>query len=457
MSYVFPHIAERVFGRAHPIEPEAFRAIIDGPLTQRIMSGSNADAGKKSVKASSALRKQRRERLHAVAAGEWQNCSGDVGEYFLTDSGVAIVPVCGVLGQRFDWLAALCGWTTYEGLSATFDAIDNDYRVKAVLLDVESPGGEAAGMLDIADRIIASRKQRPVWAVANAYALSAAYAIAGSAERLIVPRLCTVGSIGAVAIHLDQSGYDKQAGLKYTAIFSGARKIDGWGHAPLSDDARVSMQERIDYCREQFASLVGRQGRMTHSDALATDAAIYHDRPAVQAKLADAVGSFDEALAELSEKAAPRPRSAVTAAVASAVNHEGAISMAENAKPGQDLATDTSASAAPEKIAADSTKPAAADPIKSGPSAASDASADAYGMSEVAAVLDLCASQGVTAAAAREYVAAKSPLSAVRASIAADKAKAADASRIDATKPPDAPAASSWDKVIARLPGFRAK
>ncbi len=65
--------------------------------------------------------------------GEWIKVPGGVAEYFVTSTGVAILPVMGILSQRFDWLAALCGWTTYEGLSACIDATEQDYRVAARL------------------------------------------------------------------------------------------------------------------------------------------------------------------------------------------------------------------------------------------------------------------------------------------------------------------------------------
>jgi ClpP class serine protease len=217
----------------------------------------------------------------------------------LTPEGVAIVPIAGVLSQRFDWLAAACGWTTYEGLSATINSAIDNFGVRGILLDVDTPGGEANGMLDAADAILAAREKKPVWAVANACACSAGYALAGSAEKLVLPRVAIVGSIGCVMMHVDQSVRDAASGLKYTAIYSGARKIDGWAHAPLSEDAQKAAQDGVDHVRDVFADLIGRQGRMSARAALATEAAIFSDADAVKAGLADDVMTFDEALAAL--------------------------------------------------------------------------------------------------------------------------------------------------------------
>lgn len=474
----YPHVAERIFGRAHAIEPEAFRAIVESPIARRVLAGQGEQAGggKKRKEQQRSATDIRRERLAATVDGEW--CR-EGGEYFLTRDGVAIVPVCGILSLRYDWMAALCGWTTYEGLSATCDAIAADDRVKAVLMDVESPGGEAAGMIDIADKIIAMREKKRVWAVANAYAFSAAYAVAGSAERLLVPRLCQVGSIGAVAIHLDQSAFDAQMGLKYTAIYSGERKIDGWNHAPLSEGAQSAMQDRIDYCRDQFAALVGRQGRMTAAQAKGTEANIYHDQPAVEAKLADGVASFEDALAELSDFAAGRPRSAMAVATNTA-SMEGSSPMADQSKKaGDKIAAETPVTTETKELASTAApaEAAATPPVPAAPAAAEPTPAQAVAahhkctkcghewddgedapekkddedaVGATAAILDLCASQGVSAARAKSFLDAKAPLDKVRADIAAEKAAAADALKTDATRTMPAVNAG-WDEVAAKV------
>lgn len=467
MTAAYPHIASRLFGRAHAIEPSAFRALIEGPIAKRILSGERpaelAETGQISI---------RRKRLAMIEADPVTVANG-CGEYALTADGIAIVPIMGILSQRFDWLAALCGWTTYEGLAATFEAMLGDYRVRAILMDVESPGGEAAGMLDAADMILAARETKPVWAVANTFAASAAYALAGSAEVLFVPRLGHVGSIGAVCVHVDQSMADAAYGERYTAVYSGARKIDGWSHAPLSEGATSALQKGVDYCRDQFAELVGRQGRMTMAQAIATEAAMYHDAEAVDAGLADDVGSFEDALAELVDSFAKIDNRNPTSARARR-NAQGETEMKT-----PNRATETSVAALSLPPAASAPAPASAAPA-SPPPAAPAAAAEAApaagradlsdddepkkpgpgevcatcgqtmpgekegahvpvpavvdASAEVTVILDLCATQGLSAAAARGFVAAKTPLADVRAKIAATKAAEGDRLQTVATR-----------------------
>lgn len=221
---------------------------------------------------------------------------GNVGDYVVTPDGVAVVSICGVLVHRFDWLSSLCGLTSYEAIGAILDAVVVDARVRAIALDIDSPGGEISAVADVAAKIRDITAIKPVWAIANGFAASAAYWLASAADRVIVPRNSLVGSIGAVWIHCDQSARDEEMGLAYTAVFSGARKIDGWAHAPLSDTARTEIQVEVDRVRDGFAADVARYRGLNIDDVLSTEAAMYSEARAIDLRLADEIMSFERSL-----------------------------------------------------------------------------------------------------------------------------------------------------------------
>ena len=139
------------------------------------------------------------------------------------------------------------------------DAARDDPEVKAILLDIDSPGGESGGVFDLADRIRAATLVKPVWAVANDMAFSAAYALASAAQKVYVSRTGGVGSIGVIAIHVDQSLRDAQEGLHFTAVYAGDRKNDLTPHAPLSNDAQRFLQGEVDRVYGLFVDTVARQ------------------------------------------------------------------------------------------------------------------------------------------------------------------------------------------------------
>jgi signal peptide peptidase SppA len=356
----YPHVAARVFGPPLAMSPAALKASLDqiGPrlLGQADTRAEAADDDEDPVQEGpSALHR----RLAAVV-GEVVEVGDGMAEYARTADGIAVIPIVGTLVNRFDWLSSLCGLMSYDTIGMALDAALADPQVRAILLDVDSPGGEAAGMLDLADRIRAAAQQKPVWAVANALAASAGYGLAAAASRLVLPRLAMVGSIGVVAVHVDRSQANQKNGLAYTAIYAGAQKIDGWAHAPLAAEAKDRWQADIDKAREKFAVAIARFRGLTLAQVLATEAAVYSDADAVAVGLADAVQTFDDALAELAA-AVNRPPSAGQLFRGSAASPKASkeVPMAER-----------TTTAAPPEVPAVTTGPAAPVPDASAPAPA---------------------------------------------------------------------------------------
>jgi signal peptide peptidase SppA len=175
------------------------------------------------------------------------------------------------------------------------EAID-DPNVKSILLDIDSPGGEVSGLFDLADFIYESREVKPIYAIANDHAFSAAYAIASAASKIFVNRTSGVGSIGVIATHVDISEFDKKEGIKYTTIFAGDRKNDLSPHEPLSDDAIFDLQKEVDRLYGMFIATVARNRNISTAQIKATEAAIYFGADALSLGLADEVANFNRCL-----------------------------------------------------------------------------------------------------------------------------------------------------------------
>jgi len=240
--------------------------------------------------------------------------------YSVTPGGVAMIDVDGTLVRKASGMNALSGLTAYEELSAELDQAATDNDVRGILLICDSPGGEVAGLFDFVDQVYAIRDQKPIYAAVSDSACSAAYAIASAAQRIFVTRTACCGSIGVVVCHVDQSGLDEMSGLKYTFIHAGARKIDGNPHEPLSDDARDVLQDEVDRVDALLAQTVARNRGMTIKAVKATEAALYFADDAIDAGLADELGTEDDACA------------ALVAAIQGTPFQGGSISLGGNAK-----------------------------------------------------------------------------------------------------------------------------
>lgn len=227
-------------------------------------------------------------------------------------AGVAVIPIHGTLVRRTVGLEAESGLTSYAELATQLDAALADPEVAAILLDIDSPGGESGGVFDLADRIRAATRIKPVWAVANDMAFSAAYALASAASKVFVSRTGGVGSIGVIAMHVDQSERDAQAGLRYTAVFAGERKNDLNPHEPISGEAHVHLQAEVSRIYGLFVETVARHRGIEPSTVRDTEAGLFFGQSAVAIGLADAIGTFDDALAQLCESVSPLPNAAAS-------------------------------------------------------------------------------------------------------------------------------------------------
>jgi len=231
------------------------------------------------------------------------------GLYRVTDSGVAIVPIVGTLVNRGSWIGASSGLVSYEGITAQIKKAGADPDVRGILLDIDSPGGEASGCFDLTTLIREVDKVKPVVAFANDKAASGGYALASGAREIWTTQTGMVGSIGVVLVHMDRAGQLAKAGLKPTIIHAGARKADGHPFGPLPDDVRTDLQVEMERVRALFVATVSGGRKKLSSDALAaTEARVYHGAAAVDAGLAEGLGTYDSVLARLVSILPAKPR-----------------------------------------------------------------------------------------------------------------------------------------------------
>ena len=321
------------------------------------------------------------------------------GVNLVTPEGIAVIPVFGTLVKRAGAIEAASGLTSYGHLEEQIMDAATDPAVRAVLLDVDSPGGEAAGVFDLSDLVYEARSLKPVWAVADEEAFSGAYAIASAAERLFVPRTGGLGAIGVVAVHVDRSARDAMEGFRTTTVYAGAAKNDLNPHETLKDGGRQTLQAEVDRLYQLFVDTVARNRGLTADAVRATEARLFFGEDAVRAGLADEVGTMRSAFAALADTLST-PRSIVAA---SAVRPGAAITLPKptNGKE-QSMnddtvidTTNTDGTTPTEPEAADTAPaPAAAPELKTAEVVDLDA-VRAEGTAEAGQIAELCALAGM--------------------------------------------------------------
>jgi signal peptide peptidase SppA len=216
---------------------------------------------------------------------------------------IAVLPLYGVITQRGNMVDDVSGpgSTSTQQFAAALRTLLADDSVSQILIDIDSPGGSVYGVAELADEIQSARAQKPVVAIANSLAASAAYWIGCAASEFYVTPGGEVGSIGVWQAHQDFSKALEEAGVKTTLISAGKYKVEGNPYSALDEDAQTFMQSRVDDYYAAFTKAVAkgrgvpisqvREG-MGLGRVLGADAA-------VQQSMVDGVATFDEVLSRM--------------------------------------------------------------------------------------------------------------------------------------------------------------
>jgi signal peptide peptidase SppA len=227
---------------------------------------------------------------------------GDDDAFELDAGGaVAVVDIRGPLVQHDG-----CFFDSYDAIKVRVAAALAS-GAKAVALRIDSPGGDALGVFELARelRAMAIAAKKPLVAYADGTIASAAYAIACAASQVFVPVAGFVGSIGVMVPMIDETARDKMLGLNVEMLASGARKLDGNPHVAITDDARAEIQARIDSLAGLFFDLVAEMRGLKPDAVRALEGAMFHGDAALKAGLADGVTTWSELLAMVARGAKP--------------------------------------------------------------------------------------------------------------------------------------------------------
>ena len=205
-----------------------------------------------------------------------------------------IIPIHGILTKKSEVFDDVFGMTSYEKISEEIEEALIDKEVETIILDIDSPGGEVNGLFDLSDFIYQARRKKRIVAIANDDAYSAAYAIASSAEKVLVTRTSGVGSIGVIASHIDQSGFDEKQGIKYTTVFAGSRKNDLNPHEPITSESLESLKSEVNRLYGMLVELIARNRNLSVEAIKSTEAGLYFGEKAVEIGLADGITILSE-------------------------------------------------------------------------------------------------------------------------------------------------------------------
>lgn len=280
----FPQLAQRVFNTPiaiHPGKAEVIMAAVGDRLGVTSVRVNGGSIGAMS------------EWGDFVEEGETYRGGYDVVE------GVAVIQVRGTLVQRLGSLRPFSGMTGYDGIRQNYLMAMVDPKVKAILFDTDSPGGEVSGCFDLVDTIHRGRGAKPVWSILSESAFSAAYALASASDRIIVPRTGGTGSVGVIYLHVSHEGFLKNAGIEVTLVTKGDLKGEGNEFQNLSKETFARLKADVVSVGKLFDQTVARNRNMTAAAVNDTQAGTFLGKAGVEIGFADDVMAPDEAFRAL--------------------------------------------------------------------------------------------------------------------------------------------------------------
>ena len=274
------HNYEHVLGFAleHPWAlTHSMRSVVAGILARRV-AGEETDPATLAALVT-------RKNLPQVTAG------GDV----------ALIPIYGVIAPRMNMLSEMSGGTTFESLTAQLHAALDNPKVKTIVFDVDSPGGNVAGASEFAREVLKARVAKPIIAQAQYLMASAAYWPMACCTEIVASPSASVGSVGVYTIHDDISDALAALGVKRTVIGAGKFKTEGVGGGPLSEEALTHIKAIVAEHYDRFVSDISKgrgiseavirngygEGRCVTADA------------ALACRMVDRIGTLSDTLARV--------------------------------------------------------------------------------------------------------------------------------------------------------------
>lgn len=214
--------------------------------------------------------------------------------------GVARIPISGVIMPKAGGFDDISGGTSAEAVAKAIRSAANSPDVTSIVLDIDSPGGSVEGIPELAALIADVNQIKPVTAVANHEANSAAFWLASQAGRIIAAPSARVGSIGVITAHEEDSIRAEREGIRTTVVSAGKFKGEGSPFGPLSDEAKAHMQSMVDEYYGMFVEGVAR-GRGVKAAAVSGgfgEGRVVTASNALKMGMIDGIGTIDEVIAD---------------------------------------------------------------------------------------------------------------------------------------------------------------
>lgn len=211
---------------------------------------------------------------------------------------VALIDCVGPIFRYSDWFVDLCGGATVEAMATDLTSAIDDPTVSAVVIHFDTPGGEAAGVAELADMIRAGTGRKPVVAYVSNQCCSGGYWLASACSEIVCAAPALIGCIGVV------SGYTERAPKAGETRYKWVSSQSPLKHADPSTEAGYAEQQKVvDDMAAVFVAAVAANRDVSEETVLSEfgKGGVLIGRHAVDAGMADRLGSLEAVIADLNQ------------------------------------------------------------------------------------------------------------------------------------------------------------
>jgi len=214
---------------------------------------------------------------------------------------VGVIPIWGPVQQRMSSELMKAGGTPLDFVSRAFDRMMSDPSIGAIVMHFDSPGGSSFGCEELSTKIYNARGTKPIYAMADSVAASAAYWLATSADMVICTPSGLVGSVGVYIMHIDESKALADAGIAITMVSAAKYKTELASHSPLSEDAKANLQRHVDTIHDSFIGALKRNRNTTVENVRTGygQGRVLNATDALAAGMIDRILSYEDLLSRL--------------------------------------------------------------------------------------------------------------------------------------------------------------
>ncbi|MBI2558924.1 signal peptide peptidase SppA [Candidatus Woesearchaeota archaeon] len=214
---------------------------------------------------------------------------------------VALIPIDGVITGSED--SGFLFDTTTNSLETVevIEKADKNPNIKAIILEINSPGGSAVASEEIANAVKKTNKTTVAWI--REVGASGAYWVASSSDYIIAHRVSITGSIGVIASYLEFPGLLERYNITYQRLVSGKYKDIGTPFKEMTAEEKDIFQQNLDSIRDYFAAEVAKNRNLNKKDVdKIANGLFYLGAQAKELGLVDEIGGKDEVVGYIEKK-----------------------------------------------------------------------------------------------------------------------------------------------------------